>query len=571
MKLNINFSDFDHNVLTEQNKSIISLLKDENNLTPYSKIIKKKYKKYGKSLKYSSYKEEFLNEVYYLQFLQKYNFVPRIIKIDYDSNEIYLNYCGELITEENLPLDWKKQMQIILKVLENHGLYHNDFHYKNLLVNNNRFYLIDYSFMDVKEDFPYINITLQDFNKYLYNEDYNCFTNLLKDKSLISFKRAKKQLNITNDLYSSKINIINYSEELNSCNYHREPEFFTIIIWDGIFDMDKTNEYLSTLNYNFTIVLKRLIKLTKDQQSLLMNSIYFSDKVNRVVNNTIYLVILKDYIPIYEECKATSCIQVLNKNMYKIKKDLRVLLGNSEKAYLKVHTSYNVEESLMVLNPLGLSHYVPRQKFKNLKDFFTKLNNHSTLKYIVQRSFEDLNSIDNLANNKDIDILTNDYYLFKNLTGARSNNTKFMRDNDNGFYIQNNVIIDNKKIMIDIRYVGDEYLHSKWECNMLENRQLEKINDFWIYKPNNKDLLHSLLYLVLVQKHNNPNIKHYSTIFKLLSVEKKNKFKTIENYINSKKGALTDLKNFLLINNYGILNKPKDTNVGFYVKELLSV
>ena len=82
--------------------------------------------------------------------------------------------------------------------------------------------------------------------------------------------------------------------------------------------------------------------------------------------------------------------------------------------------------------------------------------------------------------------------------------------------------------MIDIRYVGDEYLNSKWEFNMLENRQLEKINDFWIYKPNNKDLLHSLLYLVLVQKHNKPNIKHYSTIFKLLSVEKQNKFKTIE-------------------------------------------
>ena len=68
------------------------------------------------------------------------------------------------------------------------------------------------------------------------------------------------------------------------------------------------------------------------------------------------------------------------------------------------------------------------------------------------------------------------------------------------FTYRNNVIIDNKKIMIDIRYVGDEYLNSKWEFNMLENRQLEKINDFWIYKPNNKDLLHSLLYLVLVQK-----------------------------------------------------------------------
>ena len=32
----------------------------------------------------------------------EYNFVPRIFKIDYESNEIYLSYCGELITEENI-------------------------------------------------------------------------------------------------------------------------------------------------------------------------------------------------------------------------------------------------------------------------------------------------------------------------------------------------------------------------------------------------------------------------------------------------------------------------------------
>ena len=92
---------------------------------------------------------------------------------------------------------------------------------------------------------------------------------------------------------NQKINMTNYSEELNSCNYHREPEFFTIIIWDGIFDMDKTNDYLSTLNYNFTIVFKKLIVLKKDQQSLLMNSIYFSDKVNRVVKKTIYFSYFK--------------------------------------------------------------------------------------------------------------------------------------------------------------------------------------------------------------------------------------------------------------------------------------
>ena len=40
------------------------------------------------------------------------------------------------------------------------------------IYDNNKFYLIDYSFMDVKEDYPYINIYIQDFNKYLYNEDY---------------------------------------------------------------------------------------------------------------------------------------------------------------------------------------------------------------------------------------------------------------------------------------------------------------------------------------------------------------------------------------------------------------
>ena len=48
-----------------------------------------------------------------------------------------------------------------------------------------------------------------------------------------------------------------------------------------------------------------------------------------------------------------------------------------------------------------------------------------------------------------------------------------MRENDNGFYIQNNVLIGGIKVAIDIRYIGDDYNNNKWQTyNSVVNLQM---------------------------------------------------------------------------------------------------
>ena len=163
-------------------------------------------------------------------------------------------------------------------------------------------------------------------------------------------------------------------------------------------------------NKNFKIIYKKIIKLDDNNQKKLAVSIYGDKAVSRVINNHIYLFILEDKNPIYLYEKATSGYQVLNKNMKYIKEFLRLKIGGSIKSYNSLHTSYNIEEALLVLEPLNLIHFTERPVFKNFKEFFNYINKFNKLKYVIQRSFNEINyGPKYFFNNKDIDILVNNY------------------------------------------------------------------------------------------------------------------------------------------------------------------
>ena len=184
---------------------------------------------------------------------------------------------------------------------------------------------------------------------------------------------------------------------------------------------------------------------------------------NHVKNGCLYLIIVKDKNPCYLYEKATACKQVLNKNMKLIKEDMRLKIGGSIKSYFTIHTSYNTEEALLVLKPLNLDHFIQRPTFNNFKELFDYLNSKPLLKYVIQRSFYELEEPINYFKGKhDIDILVNDYYYFKALTGARSVNKKNMRENDNGYNIQSTIRIASIEVKFDIRFVGDNYIDSNW-------------------------------------------------------------------------------------------------------------
>ena len=90
------------------------------------KIFEKKFLPNHKSL--------FLNEIYWLKKLKKYNCVPKIYKIDDKNLTISISYAGEKINNKNKPIDWKKQLKKILIILKKNNCLHSDIKPDNLLV-----------------------------------------------------------------------------------------------------------------------------------------------------------------------------------------------------------------------------------------------------------------------------------------------------------------------------------------------------------------------------------------------------------------------------------------------------
>lgn len=341
-------------------------------------------------------------------------------------------------------------------------------------------------------------------------------------------------------------------EELEIINNHRKPEIHTIIIWNGMTDKKFFKKKLNLSIYlkKFKILFNKLFVLNKNKQRELIDSIYIKNKIkiNKIVKNSIILLVIKDENPIYKYTSSTSCNQVLNYNMKILKNELRYLFGGTCNNFNSIHSSYNIEEALLVLNPLNLNHLVKRKKFINFKEFFDLLNNDQKLKYVI---LFDYNIINNCDQKNNIKILVNDYYYFKSITGARSTDKINMRENDNGFNVNNNIIINNNLINFNIRFIGDNYFDSIWEKNMLNSSIKIQFNNFQIKICNDINLYYSVIYHLIVHKNFNYNINMDFI-----------KFSKIEKPYNQKL-LIQKFMEFINNHKYKII-KPYDKYVKFY-------
>ena len=225
---------------------------------------------------------------------------------------------------------------------------------------------------------------------------------------------------------------------------------------------------------------------------------------------------------------------------------MRYLIGGDMNNFNSVHSSYNVEESLLVLNPLNLSNLIPEQKFDNFKQLFDLLNNDEYLKYVI---LFDYNMINN--NNDNIKILVNDYYYFKSITGARSTDKINMRENDNGFNVNNNIIVNNKLININVRFIGDNYFDSTWQKNILSSFLKINLDNYQIKVTSEFNQYYTILYHIMI--HKNFNYDKDLDYIKYLKIDKP-----------YNKNLLTiQLKNFIKMKKYSI-PEPIDKYVKFY-------
>lgn len=129
------------------------------------KFFRKTYNRYPQHNDYDNQKFSnvvdqlhFENETKILKLLEKHDISPKLINSE--GRTLYLSDCGQDLSKDNIPKDWREQLLNIHQVLKSHFLYHNDIKVNNFTVRDNKIYLIDFGWSSFyKPEYPYWNLT----------------------------------------------------------------------------------------------------------------------------------------------------------------------------------------------------------------------------------------------------------------------------------------------------------------------------------------------------------------------------------------------------------------------------
>ncbi len=84
----------------------------------HNPIVRKTYKEQGGIGYFSNYRNMFQNEVKYLKIVNGIPHFPKLIFVDTESCSIYMEYSGTTIFNDIIPVDWKKQLNVIIATLK---------------------------------------------------------------------------------------------------------------------------------------------------------------------------------------------------------------------------------------------------------------------------------------------------------------------------------------------------------------------------------------------------------------------------------------------------------------------
>lgn len=130
------------------------------------------------------------------------------------------------------------------------------------------------------------------------------------------------------------------------------------------------------------------------------------------------------------------------------------------------------------------------ESWKDLKSLFEKLNEECN--YLILRNYENMDKEEFFCDShEDIDILCDDCNQFIKTAKATR-----MYGEDIHLY----VVVDEKKIYVDLRCVGDNYYDAVWQKDMLKARTLVTTNLGSWYVMSDEDYYYSLTYHAFLQK-----------------------------------------------------------------------
>lgn len=124
----------------------------------------------------------------------------------------------------------------------------------------------------------------------------------------------------------------------------------------------------------------------------------------------------------------------------------------------------------------------------SLDEYFSCLNEKTC--YVILRNFESLDRDVLLLEHPDIDILCSDRDVMLSVSRSFPRGQKDDK-------VHRYIVVNKKRIDVDLRCVGDGYYDEKWEKDILNERILYN-NRFYILS--NDNYFYSLLYHVLIQK-----------------------------------------------------------------------
>lgn len=418
----------------------------------------------------------FERECYWLDRLQGSGVVPELVDIDYGNRSLLIEYAGAPILSNGLPFDWRTQVQNVLDTLAELNCKHNDISETELLVHDGVIKLVDFGYASLGNDMTCSGVIPDVVKNRLFDDKY--IINLI---DLLSGSRFRKS--------EPHCFVLWCSEDREIVEKHITDRF----------------EIIQAITYNpkafAAIGSNRLDVLDRFYQG---RTVSHGNKGYEPF--VVYFVF--DETPVYGTRRNlySGCDSIVNVNTYELKKILR----KNRSSYF--HASDSIQESYDNLESLTFNvHRVPiryweawRPKFSTLEVFFEQLNRTDGLEYVVLRNFENFPGQATLAEHPDIDILVNDYYLFKRVTGGIGYKHKLPNSSHSsgpayeygGYKVANKVMIGGQDLTVDVRFVGDDYYDAKWQLSILRNR----VRRGCFFVPDSTNLFYSLLYHALVHK-----------------------------------------------------------------------
>lgn len=308
-----------------------------------------------------------------------------------------------------------------------------------------------------------------------------------------------------------------FEKNANSYQHNLSSDFACFALWQSA--KPYRDKIRTLLEEKFEILLETEIEWSKKNfkqnaarlyetpiRSNIPDAKWTTGHEKKIGSRSFILFVVKDNSPNYTYGRSVSKkIELSNLNVVNLKNEIRAIIFSEVKAKFAVHSTNNIHEFFfqapLILGVDLFQKLLNGQKiiqekiskdlegadgWTSYQELFNILN--YTNNYLVLRGFE---SLPNENPEKDLDVLTDNYQRFASALGAAQLGHQPYKGK---------IRVNNEKVSLDIRYVGDKYYHTAWAKEMLET----KVTSNGVFIPRSDHYFFSLLFHAKVQK---PKVK----------------------------------------------------------------